>query len=431
MQKKKGPSRFETVALHGGYNVEQMTMSTAVPLYRTTSYNFRSSQHAQDLFALKDGGFIYTRLGSPTQQVLEERMSLLEGGAAALALASGTNAIFYTIINICSHGDEIASSVNLYGGTYSMFNDIIKQFKIKVNFFDPDEPGSLDRALTPKTRLVYAETIGNPTLDVADLEMLASTAHARGLPLVVDSTFTPPCLLRPIEHGTDIVIHSLTKWIGGHGTAIGGIVIDAGTFDWKDPKFSLYSDPDTGYHGLRFAHDLDEFNRIAFIMRMRLVPLRNLGGCISPDNSWIFLQGIETLSLRMERHCSNALAVARYLKDHPKVSWIRYPGLAGDPGHDVAARYLQNGFGGMVVFGVRGGVEEGKRFIEGLNLFSHLANVGDAKSLAIHPASTTHSQLSPDEQSRAGLALDLVRLSIGIEHIDDIIADIDQSFRGI
>ena len=428
--KKNSTLRFETRALHAGYTPDDQNQSRAVPLHRTTSYTFRSAEHAMNLFSLKEPGFIYTRIGNPTQQVLEERMADLEGGAAALALASGTNAIFYTIINICSYGDEVLSSINLYGGTFSMFNDILKQFNITVRFFNPFDLSSVKEGITEKTRLIYTETIGNPSLDVADIGELARIAHDNGLPLVVDSTFTTPWLMRPIEHGADIVVHSLTKWIGGHGTAIGGIVIDAGAFDWKQKKFSLYNEPDQGYHGLRFGHDLGEFNPIAFIMRMRMVPLRNLGGCISPDNCWLFLQGLETLALRMERHSENALAVAKFLQEHPGVSRVRYPCLKGDPCYTVAQKYLPRGCGGMVVFGIKGGADAGKKFIESLQLVSHLANVGDARSLAIHPASTTHSQLSTDNQSDAGITPDLVRLSIGIEHIDDIIADIEQALNG-
>lgn len=419
--------KLETIALHAGHAVDQDTLSRAVPIYRTSAYLFNSTEHAAKLFALKELGNIYTRIGNPTQDVLEQRMAQMEGGAAALALASGTAAIFYTIINICQHGDEVVAANNLYGGTFSQFDSILPQFGITVRMVDPGKPENFGAAINERTRAIYCETIGNPALNMTDIAVVAEIAHANNLPLIVDSTFTPPSLLRPIEHGADVVIHSLTKWLGGHGTGLGGIVIDAGIFDWTDPKFSLYNQPDTSYHGLRYAHDLGEMNPIAFALRMRLVPLRNLGACISPDNCWMFLQGIETLSLRMERHSENGMAVARHLRQHPQVEWVNYPGLAGSPGHETAAKYLKNGYGGMVAFGIKGGREAGRTFIESLQLFSHLANVGDAKSLAIHPATTTHSQLSPEQLKAGGISDAMIRLSIGIEHIDDILEDLDQA----
>jgi O-acetylhomoserine (thiol)-lyase len=419
--------KFETEALHGGQIVDE-TRSRGVPVYRTSAYLFDSAEHAQNLFALKELGNIYTRLGNPTQNVLEERMASLEGGAAALALASGTNAIYYTMINICRQGDEIVSARSLYGGTYTMFDSLLPQFGIKTRFAPINDLEEFEKQINEKTRVLYIETIGNPTLDVADIEGVSKLADKYHLPLVVDSTFTTPFLLRPLEHGANIVVHSLTKWIGGHGTALGGIVIDGGNFDWKDEKFNLYNEPDGGYHNLRFAHDLGDLNRIAFILRMRTVPLRNLGGCISPDNCWMFLQGLETLALRMERHSSNALAVAEYLSNHDKVSWVRYPGLKKDPQYKMAQKYLSRGAGGMVVFGIKGGRSAGQEFIEKLELFSHVANVGDAKSLAIHPASTTHSQLSEEDMKKGGLGEDLIRLSIGIENIQDIIDDLNKGF---
>jgi O-acetylhomoserine (thiol)-lyase len=420
---------FETLALHVGYKPDPITLSRGVPVYRTTSYVFRDTEHAANLFSLKELGNIYTRLQNPTQDVLEKRMAALEGGAAALALASGTSAIYYTIINICAAGDEIVSANNLYGGTYTMFDVILPQFNIKVNFVDPDKIANFERAITEKTRGIFIETIGNPVLQLIDIEAMAKVAQKFHLPLIVDSTFTTSYLLRPIAYGADIVCHSLTKWVGGHGSAIGGIVIDSGKFDWTDKKFSLYNEPDESYHGIRYAHDLGELNHLAFILRMRLVPLRNLGACISPDNAWIFLQGIETLALRMERHCQNAAEVATYLKNHPKVDWVRYPGLKDDPSFPLAQKYLQNGFGGMVVFGVTGGRVEGEKFINNLKLLSHLANVGDAKSLAIHPASTTHAQLTEEQQRASGVSPELIRLSIGIENVRDIIDDIEQALR--
>lgn len=415
---------LETKALHYGHTVDSDTLSRGVPIYRTSSYLFKDTNHASNLFALKELGNIYTRLMNPTQDVLEKRMASLEGGAAALALSSGTSAIYYSIINICSAGDEVVSANNLYGGTYTMFNDILPQFNIKVNFVDPHNPESFREKINSRTKAIFIETIGNPYLDVADIKKISAIAKENNIPLIVDSTFSTPYLLRPIEYGADIVVHSLTKWIGGHGTAIGGIVVDSGKFNWQDKKFKLFTEPDNSYHGLRYAYDLGDLNPIAFILRMRLVPLRNLGACIAPDNAWFFLQGLETLALRMERHSENALKVAKYLNEHDNVKWVRYPGLKCDKSYSVAKEYLKNGFGGMVVFGITGGKEAGQKFIEKLKLFSHLANVGDAKSLAIHPATTTHSQVSEADQLASGITPDLVRLSIGIENIDDIICDL-------
>jgi O-acetylhomoserine (thiol)-lyase len=419
---------FETLALHAGHEPDPCTQSRAVPLYRTSSYVFKSTEHAANLFGLKEVGNIYTRIMNPTQDVLEKRVAALEGGAAAVALASGTSAVFYSIINICAAGDELVSAGNLYGGTYTMFESILPQLGIRVKFVDPGKAENYERAITEKTRMIFVETIGNPVLQVTDLGEVAKAAKKHRLPLVVDSTFTTPYLLRPIEHGADVVCHSLTKWMGGHGTAIGGIVVDAGRFDWKDPKFSHYNAKDESYHGLRWGHDLGDLSSLAFAVRLRLVPLRNLGACISPDNAWLFLQGIETLALRMERHSENAMEVASRLKTHPKVSWVRYPGLKDDPSYPVAKKYLERGFGGMVVFGIKGGRQAGESFINRLKLVSHLANVGDAKSLAIHPASTTHSQLSEEQQTAGGVTPDLVRLSIGIENVEDIMQDIEQAF---
>ncbi len=421
--------KFETLALHAGQTIDPTSLSRAVPLYRTAAYMFKNTEHAANLFALKELGNIYTRLGNPTQDVLEQRMAQLEGGAAALALASGTSAIFYTIINICSQGDEIISANNLYGGTFTQFNTILPQFGITTRLVDVSNAENVKAAINEKTRAIYCETLGNPSLNMTDLDSLAKIARDHNLPLIVDSTFTPPSILKPIEHGADIVIHSLTKWIGGHGTSIGGIVIDAARFNWQDPKFTLFNEPDPSYHGLRYAHDLGELNPVAFALRMRLVPLRNLGACISPDNCWTILQGIETLSLRMEKHCSNAQTVADHLANHPDVDWVHYPGLKGSPGSDMATKYLQNGFGGMIAFGINGGRQEGQKFIDNLQLISHLANVGDAKSLAIHPASTTHSQLSPQQLIEGNIDESMIRLSVGIEHVDDIIEDIDQAIR--
>ena len=424
------PIRFETLAVHGGQHPEPTTLSRGVPVYRTSSYLFKSAEHAAKLFGLAEQGNVYGRLGNPTQAMLEERMSLLEGGVGALASASGTSAIFSTIVNLAKQGDEIVSANNLYGGTFTLFNDILPQFGISTRFVKPQDFDKMEAAVNGRTRALYVEAIGNPALDVADLDAVSAIAKRHGLPLVVDATFATPYLLRPFEHGADIVVHSLTKWLGGHGTALGGIVVDGGTFDWTDSRFSLYVEPDASYHYLRWGYDLPE-GYPPFITRMRLVPLRNLGACIAPDNAWMILQGLETLPLRMERHCANALKVAYHLKQHPKVAWVRYPGLPDDPAHAAACRMLRNGFGGMVVFGIQGGQPAGQRFIEKLGLFSHLANVGDAKSLALHPASTSHAQLSEEQQRDAGLPPELIRLSIGIEHIDDILEDLDQALGEI
>ncbi|OHD17695.1 MAG: O-acetylhomoserine aminocarboxypropyltransferase [Spirochaetes bacterium GWB1_59_5] len=425
MTQKHNP-RFETLSVQAGHTPDPTTFSRAVPVYRTSSFTFKSAEHAANLFALKEFGNIYSRLGNPTNDILESRVTQLEGGAASVSVASGTAAIFNTVITIAKAGDEIVSASNLYGGTYTMFDSILPDFGITTKFVDVTDPGAFEKAITPATRLLYVETIGNPVLDLADIEAISKAAKNHKLPLVVDATFTTPWLLKTIELGADIVINSLTKWLGGHGTAIGGIVTDAGTFDWSDTKFELFNRPDPAYHGLRWAIDLPPgLRNIAFALRFRTGPLRNLGACLSPDNAWLFLQGIETLHLRMPRHVDNALAVAQYLKRHPKVAWVRYPGLEGDPSYALAENVLRKGAGGMVVFGVKGGRPAGQKFIESLKLFSHVANVGDVKSLAIHPASTTHSQLSDEQQRAGGVTPDLVRLSIGIENIDDILADIE------
>ncbi|MDF7807208.1 O-acetylhomoserine aminocarboxypropyltransferase/cysteine synthase [Pontiellaceae bacterium B12219] len=416
-------SKLETTCLHAGYEtVEGTTNSQAVPLYRTAAYRFNSTEHAANLFGLKELGNIYTRLMNPTTDILEQRVAALEGGAAALGVASGTSAIFYSIINLAKSGDEIVSANNLYGGTYTMFNDILPGMGITVRFVDPMDPKNFEAAINENTKAVFCETIGNPALELVDLRAIADIAHTNGLPLIVDSTFTTPVLLRPIEHGADIVVHSLTKWMGGHGTAIGGIVVDSGKFDWTTGKHPLLSEPDPSYHDIRYATDLGDLAPLAYILRMRLVPLRNLGAAIAPDNSWMILQGIETLALRMERHSQNGLAAAEHLKKSDKVEWVKYAGF-----DEKASTYLPDGAGGMLVFEIKGGEEAGRKFIESLELFSHLANVGDTRSLAIHPASTTHSQLTAEQQAAGGITPGLIRLSIGIENIDDILADIDQA----
>ncbi len=422
--------KLETLCLHGGQQPDPTTGSRAVPVYRTASFVFKNTEHAANLFALRELGNIYTRLMNPTTDVLEKRVALLEGAPemGGLALASGTSAVFYSIINLAKAGDNIVSARNLYGGTYTQFNDILPALGIQVKLVDSNDPENFRKAIDANTRALFCESVSNPALEVADLEAIAKIAHDHGLPLIVDSTFSTPYLTRPIEHGADIVVHSLTKWFGGHGAGIGGVVVDSGRFDWAAGRHPLFTTPDQSYHGLRWGVDLPEPLRpLAYILRMRTVPLRNLGACIAPDNSWFLLQGIETLPLRMERHCENALAVAKHLQQHPRVRWVRFPGLEGDPQFAASQKYLRGKGGSMVVFGIEGGREAGARFIDHLQLFSHLANVGDAKSLAIHSASTTHSQLNEEQQAAGGITPDLVRLSIGLEHIDDILADLDQA----
>ncbi len=417
--------RLETLALHAGQTIDP-TQSRAVPVYRTSSYLFKSTEHAANLFALRELGNIYTRLMNPTTDVLERRVAELEGGAASVAFASGTAAIFNTVITLAEAGDDIVAAANLYGGTYTQFDAILPKLGIRTTFVDPSAPESFARAIGPRTRALFIETIGNPVLDVTDVAAVADVAHAHGLPLIVDGTFTTPYLMRSIAHGADLVINSLTKWLGGHGNGIGGIVTDAGRFDWKGGRHPLFTEPDPNYHGLCWAHDLPAaLAPIAFALRVRTVPLRNLGACLSPDNAWQFLQGIETLPVRMARHCENALTVARHLQAHPNVAWVRYPGLEGDPSYPLARRTLERGFGGMVVFGAKGGYDAAVRIIDHIELFSHLANVGDAKSLILHPASTSHSQLSKAQQRAGGLTPDLIRLSIGLEHPDDLCAALD------
>ena len=416
----------ETIALHEGWNGDPATHACAVPVYRTTAYNFDNAQHGADLFALKRAGNIYARLMNPTEDVLEKRLAKLEGGIAALTLASGTAAIYFTVTNIAEAGREFVSADNVYGGTFVQFNTILKQSNnITVRWTHLNDFAAVEAAINEKTRFVYVETIGNPTLGVADLEKYAEVAHRHGLPLVVDATFSTPILEQPIAWGADVVIHSLSKWIGGHGAGIGGVVIDAGKFDWTQKGNPLYVEPDTGYHGIKWG---EAIGAAAFITRLRTVGLRNQGPTLSPDANWIFLQGVESLPLRIARHAENAQKVAEFLAQHPKVAWVKYPTLS-DP--ELAKKYLPNGAGGMVVFGVKGGVAEGIKFADGLKLFTQLANVGDARSLVIHPASATHSQLSEEEMKSTGLPPEHIRLSIGIEHIDDILADLGQSLAAI
>src|SRR5450432_657980 len=424
------PLHTETVALHGGQVPDPTTGARAVPIFQTTSYQFKSTEHAANLFGLKEFGNIYTRLMNPTTDVFEQRLAQLDGGIGALALASGQAAISLALLNIAQAGDEIVSLDNLYGGTYNLFHYTFPRLGIKVHFVRSNDPAALEKAITPRVKAVYAESIGNPKLDVADLDVLSSIAHKNGLPLVLDNTVSP-YLLRPFDHGVDIAVYSATKFIGGHGTSIGGAIVDSGKFDWSSGKFPLISDHEPSYHGLDFIAALKPLGNLAYIIKARVTLLRDLGTALSPFNSFLFLQGIETLHLRMKRHSENALAVARSLERHPKVAWTNYPGLESSPENARARKYLPRGAGAILGFGLAGGLAAGRKFIDGLKLISHLANVGDAKSLAIHPATTTHQQLSPEEQRATGVTPDYVRLSVGLEHVDDILADIEQALAKV
>ncbi len=426
MSKIDSRLKVETLALHGGQEADPTTGSRAVPIYQTTSYQFKSTEHAANLFGLKEFGNIYTRLMNPTTDVFEKRMALLDGAAGALAVASGQSAITLALLNIARAGDEIVSADNLYGGTYNLFHYTFPRLGVNVKFVKSNDLAAFQKAITPKTKAVYAESIGNPKLDVADLEGISRTAHKNGIPFVLDNTVSP-YLLRPIDFGVDIVVYSATKFIGGHGTSLGGVIVDSGKFDWTSGKFPLISEPDPSYHGINFVEALKPLGNIAYIIKARVTILRDLGPALSPFNSFLFLQGLETLHLRMPRHSENALAVAKYLAKHPKVAWVNYPGLDSSPEKEKARKYLPKGAGAILGFGIKGGLEAGKKFINSLQLISHLANVGDAKTLAIHPATTTHQQLSAEEQLATGVTPDFIRLSIGIEHIDDIIADIEQA----
>lgn len=417
---------FDTLALHAGQQPDPTTGSRAVPIYQTTSYVFRDTEHAANLFALKEFGNIYTRIMNPTQDVFEQRIAALEGGVGALATASGQAAITYSIINIAGSGDEIVSAASLYGGTYNLFSTTLPKLGITVKFVDPADPENFRKAITPKTKALYAETIGNPKIDILDIEAVAKIAHENGLPLIIDNTFATPYLCRPIEYGADIVVHSCTKFIGGHGTSIGGIIVDSGKFDWTNGKFPGLTEPDPSYHGVKYVEALGP---LAYIIKARVQLLRDIGACISPFNAFLLLQGVETLSLRVERHTSNALKVAKFLQNNPNVTWVNYPGLEGNSQNEKAKKYLPKGAGAIFTFGIKGGLEAGKKFIDSLKLFSLLANVGDAKSLVIHPASTTHQQLTPEQQISTGVTEDMVRLSIGIEDVEDIIADLDQALK--
>ena len=423
---------FETLQVHAGQEPAPGTFARAVPIYQTTSYNFQDSDHGARLFALQEFGNIYTRIMNPTTDVFERRVAALEGGVAALATASGQAAQFVALATLAQAGENIVATSYLYGGTYNQFKVSLPRLGIDVRLIEGDDPEAFARAIDDRTRALYVETIGNPKFNIPDLAALAKVAHRAGIPLVVDNTFgCAGYLARPIEHGADIVVASATKWIGGHGTSIGGIVVDAGTFDWGNGRFPVFTEPSPGYHGLRFWETFGPsgpFGNIAFIIRARVELLRDFGPSLSPFNSFLLLQGLETLSLRVQRHVDNALALARWLASRREVAWVSYPGLESHPYHSLAKRYLRHGFGGVLTFGIRGGLEAGRRFIDAVKLASHLANVGDAKTLVIHPASTTHQQLSEAEQVKAGVTPDLIRVSVGIEHIDDIEADFEQAF---
>lgn len=420
--------RPETLAVHAGQEEhDPATNARAVPIYQTTSYVFNDTEHAANLFALAEPGNIYTRIMNPTQSVFEERITQLEGGVGALATASGSSATTYAVLNLTYAGDNIVALSTLYGGTYALFAHTLPQFGIEVRFVDPEKPEELAQHVDEKTKLVFAETVGNPKINVVDLRAWADAAHDQGLPLIVDNTAPTPLLSRPFDHGADVVVHSATKYIGGHGTSIGGVIVDAGTFDWAAhaERFPGLTAPDAAYHGVVWTEAVGE---LAYIIRARTVLLRNTGAAITPINSWLFLQGLETLHLRIERHSQNALRIAQYLENHEQVSWVSYPGLESSPYKAVADRvFTGRGYGGLVSFGVKSGRDGGKRFVEALQLFSHLANIGDAKSLAIHNATTTHSQLTPEELESAGVPEELVRLSVGIENVEDLIADLDQA----
>lgn len=428
MTKDDSKLKLETIALHGGQEPDPTTGARAVPIYQTTSYQFKDSEHAANLFALKEFGNIYTRLMNPTTDVLEKRVALLEGGAGALAVSSGQSAITLALLNIAKAGDEIVSADNLYGGTYTLLNYTFPRLGIKVKFVKSHDLEGFKKAITPKTKAVYAESIGNPKLDVADLEVLSKIAHDNGIPFVLDNT-SAPYLLRPIDHGVDIVVYSATKFIGGHGTSIGGLIVDSGKFDWTNGKFPLIAEPDPSYHGVNFVEALKPLGNIAYIIKARVTLLRDMGFALSPFNAFLFLQGLETIHLRMPRHSENALKVAGFLEKNSHVDWVNYPGLSSSPENKKAKKYLPKGQGAIIGFGIKGGAGAGKKFIDSLQLISHLANIGDAKTLAIHPATTTHQQLKPEEQQAAGVTPDFIRLSIGLENADDIIADIKQALE--
>ena len=426
METKIRKPGFDTIALHGGQQPDSTTGARAVPIYQTTSYVFRDCDQAANLFALKEFGNIYTRIMNPTWAVLEERLAALEGGVGALVTSSGQAAETLAILNIAHAGDNIVSSASLYGGTYNLFHYTLPKMGIETTFVDPANPKDFTKAINARTKLIFAETMGNPKNDMLDLEALAEVAHGAGIPLIIDNTVCTPYLCRPFEWGADIDIHSLTKFLGGHGTSIGGVIIDSGRFDWTSGRFPVMTEPDPSYHGLNF---LETFGNLAYILKARVQLLRDIGAALSPFNAFLVLQGVETLSLRMQRHSENALRVARFLEDHAAVTWVSYPGLSSHATHELAKKYLHGGFGAIVGFGIKGGAEAGIEFIDAVKLLSRLANIGDAKSLVLHPASTTHSQLTAEEQLETGVTPDFVRLSIGLETVEDIIEDIDQALE--
>jgi len=415
---------LETLALHAGQQIDSDTLSRAVPIYQTTSYVFKSTDHAANLFALKEFGNIYTRLMNPTTDVFEKRIAALEGGVAGLALSSGQSAIYVSIFNICGAGGHIVSSNSLYGGTVTLFSHTFPKLGIDVTFVDPKDPENFARAIKDNTRLVYIETIGNPKNDVLQYEKIAELAHKNGLPVICDNTVMTPILFRPIDYGIDIVVHSCTKFIGGHGTSIGGAIVDSGKFDWANGRYPELTEPDPSYHGVKYV---ESFGSLAYIIKARTQFLRDMGSCISPFNAFLFIQGLETIHLRMPRHSENALALAKWLEKQPQITWVNYPGLPSHPDHALAKKYLTKGCGAIVGFGIKGGKKAGIKFINSVKLASHLANIGDSKTLVIHPASTTHSQLTEAEQLAAGVTSDYIRVSVGTEHIDDIIADVKQA----
>jgi len=417
---------LETLALHAGQKVDSETLSRAVPIYQTTSYCFKDTDHAARLFGLEEFGNIYTRLMNPTTDVLEKRLAALEGGVGGLALSSGQSAIYVSIFNICGAGGHIVSSNSLYGGTVTLFSQTFRKLGIEVTFVDPKKPDNFAKAIRPNTRLVYIETIGNPKNDILQYDKIAQVAHKHGLPVICDNTVATPILFRPIEHGIDIVVHSCTKFIGGHGNSIGGAIVDSGKFNWSNGKYPELTEPDPSYHGVRYV---ERFGNLAYIIKARVQFLRDMGSCMSPFNAFLFLQGLETLHLRMPRHCENALALAKWLEKQKQVTWVNYPGLESHPDHALAKKYLPKGQGAILGFGIKGGMEAGKKFINGVKLASHLANIGDSKTLVIHPASTTHQQLSKEEQLATGVTEDYIRVSVGTEHIDDIINDFEQALR--
>ncbi|MBU2596420.1 MAG: homocysteine synthase [Planctomycetes bacterium] len=424
MEEKK--YRIETLALHAGQEVDQTTLSRAVPIYQTTSYVFKSADHAANLFALKEFGNIYTRLMNPTTDVLEKRLAAMEGGVGGLGLSSGQSAIYVSIFNICGAGGHIVSSSSLYGGTVTLFSQTFKKLGIDVSFVDPKQPENFAKAIKKNTRLIYIETIGNPKNDILDYEKIAEIAHKNGMPVICDNTVTTPILFRPIEYGIDIVVHSCTKFIGGHGTSIGGAIIDSGKFNWANGKYPELTEPDPSYHGVKYV---EAVGPLAYIIKARTQFLRDMGSCMSPFNAFLFLQGIETLHLRMPRHCENALALAKWLEQHKAVTWVNYPGLESHADYKLAKKYLPKGQGAILGFGIKGGREAGIKFINSVKLASHLANIGDSKTLVIHPASTTHQQLNEADQLAAGVSPDFVRVSVGTEHIDDIISDFKQALE--